>query len=251
MKLPSPRLERRSALLHALAMLPAMQLAPNALAISATTMTGKTKAELNMVLVEPVRAQGGTSSAELVLSDGLLASAAFDSKWGLAEGGYYDIEAKTKDGDAAFVQLKTLGAGERLENLKKSWFTDAILSVDGRYGAYGAPTDVKVISDTPNPTGRILEIAFTALSPGMAEVQRRAVVSALQPKGSTDVLMLVASSSAARWKKSNAQVEARQAADTFRVTAVRKTELKQIASTDYRFGKTSGPEGMRSRNDGF
>ena len=166
-------IDRRSALLHALAMLPAMQLVPNALAISATTMTGKTKAELNIILAEPVTMQGSTISADVVLSDGLLATATFDSKWGLAEGGYYDIEAKTKDGDAAFVQLKTLGAGEKLESVKKGWFTDAIMSVDGRYGAYGAPTDVKVISDTPSATGRTLEIGFTALSPGMAEATKK------------------------------------------------------------------------------
>ena len=81
----------------------------------------------------------------------------------------------------------------------------------------------------------------------MAEIPRRAVVSATQPAGSSEIVMLVSGCSATRWKKGG-EAAARSAAGSFRVAA-RPTELKYAAYTDYRFGKTSGPSNMSSRND--
>eukprot|EP00965_Chrysotila_dentata_P218884 6190823-Pleurochrysis_carterae.AAC.2 len=196
-------------------------------------------------------ALAGAISAEVVLSDGLVATTAFNCKWPLAEGGYSDVEAKNRDGDAAFLQISTLPEGQSLTGLPKKWFTQAILSLDGRYGAYGAPTDVKVLSDSAENGRRMLDISFTALSPGSAAIERRAVVSAMQPPGSKDVLMLIGSTSASRWKKAGGEASARQAAESLRVVSTRPTNLKQVAQADYRFGRTSGPEGMKSRNDGF
>ena len=83
----------------------------------------------------------------------------------------------------------------------------------------------------------------------MAEVPRRGVVVATQPAGSKEIVMLTASTGAGKWKKGGKE-EAMMAADSFKV-ATRKSELKYAAQTDYRYGKTSGPSNMSSRNDGF
>jgi hypothetical protein len=106
-----------------------------------------------------VRAEGGTVTAELIVSGGLVASVAFDSKWKLAEGaaaaparadlrkpcftgtiqsapslhpplgGYYDVEANTREGDAAFLQRVPLPAGKDLASLPAKFFTSAVLGV--------------------------------------------------------------------------------------------------------------------------
>ena len=64
--------------------------------------------------------------------------------------------------------------------MKASWLTGTVFGVEGRYGSYGAPIDIKVLADTTTGATRSLDVSFTALSPGMAEVPRRAVLSATQ-----------------------------------------------------------------------
>lgn len=257
MRIVGPSVSRRAAL-AALATLTAV--APPSVplpvaAISATTMSGKTRPDLGLVLIEAPSVVGNTINAEVLLSDGLIATTAFDTKWPIAEGAYYDVEAKTRDGDAAFLQIQKCTQGKSLATLPKSFFTGAILGVDGRYGAYGAPTDIKVLADSGKDSGspdlRTLELTFDTLTPGATTIGRKAVVSAIQPKGSADILMLVSSASASRWKKPDIEAEARAAAKSFRVVATRSTSMEQLPSFDYRYGKTTGPSNMKSRNDGF
>ena len=64
-------ISRRAAMQATLASLAVIAPQQSALAISATTMTGKTKAELGMVLVEAPKVDGKTLSADLVLDGGL------------------------------------------------------------------------------------------------------------------------------------------------------------------------------------
>ena len=91
--------------------------------------------DLGVVLVDEVQATGTTISANMVLSGGLIATAVFESSWPLAEGSYYDVETKSRDGDNAFVQVRSLPKGKTVGSTPARWFTDAILSVEGRYGA--------------------------------------------------------------------------------------------------------------------
>ena len=116
--------------------------------------------------------------------------------------------------------------------------------------SYGAPYDVKVLSDTKDESAdsRTLEVSFTALGP-MTEVDRRAIVTAKTAKGSRDIVMLISGTQAARWKKGGKE-DALGVTSSFRV-ATRPTDLKAVPSTDYRYGRTSGPSNMKSRNDGF
>jgi len=246
---------RRAAVGAALSTLAALGPSKPAVGISATTMTGKSKPELGVVMLDGAKAVGNSLSADVVLDGGLIATASFDSKWPVAEGGYYDFEASTREGEAAYLSIKALQKGESFASVPKVWFSEALFSVDGRYSSYGAPTDVKlkeVKSDAAGAAGaRDFELSFTVLSPSMAELPRKGVMRAVSVPGSEDVLLLTCSSGASRWAKTSAESEARAAASSFRVAGTRPTALKRDFSADYRFGKTSGPEGMRSRNDGF
>ena len=253
MRIPA-NVDRRAMCLRALsiaALGPLQQLQlPPAHAISATTMAGKSKPELRVVLVDEVKQAGNAVSAEVLLSGGKAGIVNFDSALKLAEGGYYDIETKAKDGgDGAFVQVATLPKGQGLDTLKKDWFLQQICSVEGRYGAYGAPIDAKVLADDKAKDKRQLDISFSVLRPDGGDTPRRGVVSAVQPAGTGEVVMLVSSSSSSGWKKGGESI-ARNSASSFKV-ATRPSDLAFSLESDYRFGKTSGPSNMKSRNDGF
>jgi len=249
MRLPAPLFDRREALRLPLALAAVLAPFPSlpAHAISATTMSGKSKPELGMILVDAPKQTGSSITAEAVLPSGRVAAISYETKFNLVSGGYYDVESMATDGgDGAFVQIVTAPKGD-LSSLKKDWFLQAICSVTGRYGSYGAPIDGKVLADDKSGATRMLDISFTVLSPSMAEIPRRAVVSATQPAGSSEIVMLVSGCSATKWKKGG-EAAARFAATSFRV-ATRPSDLKYAAYTDYRFGKTSGPSNMSSRND--
>jgi len=227
-----------------------------AAAISATTMSGKSKPELGCILQEEPQPIGKSGiSANLVLASGL-ASVSFSSPWKVAEGNYYDVATKSQDGDAAFVQVVDAG-GKSLSSLPKNFFSKSVLSLDGFYGAYGEPIDAVFKDGTPSSANgangaaaRVFECTFTPLGPSGDGSPRKGVVTAIQPSGSKDIVMLVASTSATRWKKAKGETDCRTAAESFTVR-MSPTALKAVPNSDYRFGKASGPSNMKSRNDGF
>ena len=212
-------------------------------------MAGKAKPELGIVLLAPPTKTKNTITAEIVLSSKAVANVAFETKWNLAEGGYYDVEANDRDGDASFLQLKPSPNGASLESLPASFFTSTILGVEGRFGSYGAPLSPKVLLDKSGKGVRQLDYSFSALSP-QSEFPRRITVAALQPQSGGDILMFVSGASEKRWTKSAVADEAYQQAQSFRVVSTRPTALSRVSSSDYRFGKGSGPSTMKSRNDG-
>ena len=69
-------------------------------------------------------------------------------------------------------------------------------------------------------------------------VPRTGVISALQPPGSSDVLMLVSTVGSARWKKGG-EAEARVAAESFRVTRTRPSAMARLSDNDYRYNSRS------------
>ena len=162
MRLPA-KLDRREALRLPLALAAVLtQLPPPpAMAISATTMSGKSKPELGMILADAASQKGSTISANAVLPGGRVAAISWESKFPLASGGYYDVETMATDGgDGAFMQVATPPGGG-LGSLKKDWFLQAICGVTGRYGSYGAPIDAMVLADDKGGTTRTLDISFT------------------------------------------------------------------------------------------
>ena len=93
MRLPAP-LARREVLRLPLALAAVLGPFPSlpAHAISATTMSGKSKPELGMILVDEPKQTGASISAEAVLPGGKVAAISYQSKFPLVSGGYYDVE---------------------------------------------------------------------------------------------------------------------------------------------------------------
>lgn len=202
-----------------------------------------------MVLLEAVQETGKkdspTVSAELVLDGGVAATATFQSEQGfpLVRGMFYDVEVRSKTADGAFLQVAALPSGASIGDVDDRFFTKSVLSTEGRFGAYGAPTDVKVLSSGKG-SKRLLDITFSALSPGQAEVPRRALIAAVQPVGSSDVVMLVSGSTLGQWKRSEPAL--RKMVSSFEIERTRPTNIKRKAKNDFRFEEKGG---LNERDD--
>ena len=72
--------------------------------------------------------------------------------------------------------MAALPSGKTILDMADSFFTKKVFSTEGRFGAYGAPTDIKVLSTNKAAAdakgARLLELSFSALSPGGTEVPR-------------------------------------------------------------------------------
>ena len=217
--------------------------------LGASTIAGKSRPVTGCVLLDSVSSSGPdatpTLTAELVLDGGVAATATFESRMGpVARGFYYDVEARnSKLGDSAFVQVAALppgGDADALATVPAAFFTKALFRPDGRFGAFGAPTDVRVLSDRFSDGRRTLELSFAALSPGNTEVPRRALVAAVAPPESGDVVMLVVGATAGRWRSSGADAAAAATSASFRVKNVRSMKLRRERAADYRFEEQGG-----------
>lgn len=220
-------------------------------AVGPSSLSGKPRPETGVVLLDAAAQSGKTVSAEILCTDtgkqaGVSAVAVFESPYSLAKGNYYDVEARTKDGDSAFIQVAQLPSGFSFEALESSFFTNAALGPTGRFGSYAAP---QITSVSPVKTGapsaklpcsptRYVDVAFNALTQSGFEVPRRGVIAAVQPSGSSDLLLLVSSVAAARWKKGG-EADARLAAESFRVTSARPSKLQRTPENDYRYSGRS------------
>ena len=135
---------------------------------------------------------------------------------------------------------RTLPADKDITAVPAAYLTSSVFNAYGRWSTYGAPTDVKVLSDATKGQTRFLEVAFSVLSQAGSDSPRRGVIAAVQPKGSGDAVMLVSSATATRWKKGGADAAARQAAESFRVVKTRATQNLRAAASDYRFEERGG-----------
>lgn len=220
-----------------------------------SSLSGKPRPETGVVLLEPVQQTGTTISAELLLSAGakdsvsLSTVAAFESSWPVAKGNYYDVESRNKDGDSAFIHVAKLPASQRIETAPASFFTDTALSGTGRFGSYSAPQitsakaaplapELQAPQDGLSSGTRLVEVSFSALTQSGYEVPRRGLIAAVQPTGSADVLMLVCTVGAAKWKKGG-EADVRLAASTFRVARTRPSSLAKLNDNDYRYAARS------------
>ena len=98
-------------------------------------------------------------------------------------------------GDGAYVLVAPA------KGALKKVVSDKIFAADGKYGSYGAPADVRLAKSENRGDGdEVFEYTFVALTPAMREVARRVRARAIQV-GGDDVFILVAGSTAARWKQ--------------------------------------------------
>lgn len=207
-----------------------------------SSLSGKPRPETGVVLLEAVEQTGNTISAELVCAaptGGISAVAVFDSAWPLAKGNYYDVESRNAKGDAAYVHVATLPAGQKLETVPNTFFTDSALGPTGRFGSYSAPQITSLSASTHGGKAmRYVDVSFNALTQSGTEVPRKGIIAALQPAGSSDVLMLVSSVGAARWKKGG-DADVKLAAESFQVTRTRPTKFARANENDYRLNGRS------------
>ena len=74
---------------------------------------------------------------------------------------------------------------------------------------------------------RMMELSFSNLSQStQTELPRKAMVAALIPKNTDNVVMLVASTAASRWKKDGVKEAVTSTVESFRVVPSPKSNLK-------------------------
>lgn len=210
--------------------------------LGAGTISSRSRPSTGVVLLDEVQESGDknspTVSAELVLDGGVAATVTWASEFPLSHGMFYDVETRAKTGEGAFLQVARLPDGKSMAEVSDSFFTKAVFATEGRFGAYGAPTDIRVLSSSREGAPRLLELSFAALSPGQTEVPRRALVAALQPEGASDVVMLVGGATTSQWKK--AEPALRRMASSLRIARTRPTNIPRKKASDYRFEEQGG-----------
>jgi len=153
--------------------------------------------------------------------------AAFSSPLPLATGPLFDVECRdTSTGDASFLAVSNDVGGKALSDLPNSFFVKSLFSPTGRFSFYGQPTDIKVKSSEMNGDYRIMDVTFATLSQStQTEIPRKGRVVATIPNGSSQAVMLVATTSAIRWKKGGESMVA-STINSFNAAAAPETSLK-------------------------
>jgi hypothetical protein len=195
--------------------------------VSRNVRSGDVLAE---ILVKPVN--GGSSRSTKTSNDDtnpilLPVITTFSSPWPLATGTVFDIECRDGEtGDAAFVAVTPKVEGTALEDLTNSFLTKSIFSPTGRFSLYGQPTDIKVKAVSMNDNYRVFDVSFSTLSQStQTEIPRKAKVVATIPPGASQAVLLIASTSAVRWKK-GADKTILALIDSFKATPAPQTGLK-------------------------
>ena len=195
---------------------------------------GKTRPETGIVFRDPEAAAassgsdsmagfGGGSQAtnELLAPDGTPALVTFYAPWPMLRSSLSVESRDLANPESAFILVKRVpGVGVGAGGLTKSFFSDAVFSQAGKYGAYGAPFDIGIkkldpSSYTSAPGTVIYEAKFTTLTPAMRESDRRAYISASVV--GDGAFLLVTSTTAPRFKK--IEKELRRVADSFACAA--------------------------------
>jgi len=99
-------------------------------------------------------------------------------------------------GDNALVLVKN--TDKEVSKLPFEFFKKSIFSRGGKFGAYGAPEDVKAVEDKTENGVRTLSVKWNTFTPGGSTLAKRSIVTA-QTAG-PDLYMLVVTSSANRYK---------------------------------------------------
>ena len=93
-----------------------------------------------------------------------------------------------------------------LEDLDFSFFKKTVFSRGGKFGAYGAPEDVKALKDVTSNGVRTIEVKWNTFTPGGNTLAKRSVISAVAIDNA--VYMLVCSTSAKSYKASEPTLRA-------------------------------------------
>jgi len=179
----------------------------------------------------------GAVTAEIILTndttgDNMATLIQYTSPWPLATGGFYDIECRdSKTSEGAFVQVTPKIVGKKsLDEIP--FILDCVFAPSGRFSFYGVPTDIKLkksvlLAGADGGAYRILDVNFSTLSQAtQSELPRKAQIIATIPKGSSQMVLLIASAPAVRWKKNGADQNVYSTIESFRAVAAPKSNLK-------------------------
>jgi len=139
----------------------------------------------------------------------------------------FDVECRdSRTGDGTFLSVTQNVGGKSIEQIKDSFILDSLLKPDGRFSFYGTPTDVKVKSSEVKDGYKFMDISFSTISQAtQTEIPRKARLAATIPIGTDQAIILVASSSAIRWKKGSEATIA-STINTFRAIPAPETSMK-------------------------
>lgn len=187
---------------------------------------GKTKPFTGVVFRDPdaLQSSGRDKSSftnELLTPDGTTpVIISFEAPWPLLRTSSSIESRALSDPDSAFVLVAKAPAGIKpTENLIDSFFFENVFSSNGKYGAYGVPSDIKIKSISPN----LYLISFTSLTPAMRESDRKVYIST-QIVGD-GVFMLVTGSTSTRFSK--LQKSMLKVAESFSVVPGPKSNLRR------------------------
>lgn len=169
--------------------------------------------------------EGDTVGAELLAPDGTPALLSFRAPWPLLPS-TAGIESRgLSNPESAFVQVAPVPEGGLGEDMK-AFFAETIFGQSGKYGAYGAPSDIKIKKLAPGPdttTPTIYAATFTTLTPAMRESERKALI-AVKIVGD-GVFMLITGTTAVRFKSQEGLI--RDVAESFRCAPAPKSTLRK------------------------
>jgi len=190
----------------------------------------------------------GDVNAEIILTndsngENMAALIQYNSPtWPLATGPFYDVECRdSKTSDGAFIQvtsninnIKNGNKGNKPPLDEVSFILDTVFAPSGRFSFYGVPTDIKLkksalLAGSVGGGYRILDVNFSTLSQAtQSELPRKAQIIATIPKGSSQMVLLIASAPASRWNQKNGVVKNQilSTIESFRAVAAPKSNLK-------------------------
>jgi hypothetical protein len=168
---------------------------------------GKTKPDTGVILREgsaPIQNSKGFVTAEIVSDRGNPILVEFQAPYPLL--GTTSLQARDlQQPESAFVQV--IGSNTKKPTSNKALnalLTDNIFGSQGKFGAYGSPTDVK-ISPASNAEDNILyKATFTTYTPGMLESNRKILLNCQWCDDDSTLVVLVVGTTAARFKSQEA-----------------------------------------------
>ena len=159
---------------------------------------GKTKPDTGVELFDesatPIQNSAGVISAEIKSTTGKPILAEFQAPWPLLPSGAFEARDLQGTDGSAFLQVIPIQNNEDWKNPKKfkDLVVDSVLSQKGKYGAYGAPIDIKVKRVTPAEEENIIYgVTFTTYTPAMRESERQVWIQPKQVYGDTLVSLIV------------------------------------------------------------
>lgn len=191
---------------------------------------GKTRPQTGVVFRDPeaaaeiTQSKSGDVNYEILAPDGSPVSLSFSAPWPLSKSAA-GIESRDVTGgyESAFVQVAELPSGTSLDKIKPAVLSQTIFGSTGKYGMYGAPTDVKIKKLSQSSSSDIYQATFTTLTPAMRESDRKAYISASVV--GDGLFLLVTTTTAVRFGKLEGSL--RKVAESFSAIPAPKSNFNQ------------------------